>query len=84
MDMILTGFTSLYVLFYKESSKEAVSATNELSRYKGPSLPKERKIGQSRYSAESAQVSVLTYIHVSDEPSDIIREIGAFFDRERV
>jgi hypothetical protein len=83
MDLILKGFPSLYVVFFKDFLYEEVSATSYLSQRKGPSLPADRKVDHLRYSVESAQVSVLTYIHVSDEPIDIIREMGAFFCRDQ-
>lgn len=83
MDMILIGSPCLYVIFYKDFSGTGASATNYLSKCKGPSLPEERMPQHLRYSNESAQVSVFTYVHVSDEIIDIIREIGAFFCREQ-
>jgi hypothetical protein len=82
MDMILLNYPCLYILFFTPSFPSGVSATQYLSQKKGPSSPNYRKENQLRYSVKSAQVSVLTFIHVADEPIDIIREWGAFFDNE--
>jgi hypothetical protein len=80
MDMIMPVGESVYVLL-RETSPTEVPATTRLSAAKGPSLPASRKPGQLRWIAGPAQASVLTYVHVADEPADIVREMAVFFDR---
>ncbi|MGK4579917.1 hypothetical protein [Kitasatospora sp. HPMI-4] len=80
MDMIMPAGTSLYVLL-RDTADSAVPATTRLSGLKGPSRPEDRKPHHLRRLVGPAQASVLTYIHVSDEPADIVRELGIFFDR---
>jgi hypothetical protein len=48
---------------------------------KGPTRPEDREEHHLRRIAGAAQASVLTYVHVADEPADVLRELGVFFDR---
>jgi len=81
MDMIMPATESLYVAMKRAPSEVEVPATTCLSSFKGPSLPENRKPHHLRSLLGKAQVSVLTYVHISDEPADIVRELGIFFDR---
>ena len=84
MDMIMPFGESVYVLLQQTTPTE-IPATTRLSAAKGSSLPAGRRPGQLRWIAGPAQASVLTYVHVADEPADIIREMAVFFDRpERI
>lgn len=80
MDMIMPSGPSLYVLF-RHAGRSAMPACTRLSEAKGPSLPEGRRGHHLRRIAGPAQASVLTYVHVSDEPADILRELGVLFDR---
>lgn len=80
MDMIMSAGPSLYVLF-NHAGRSAMPACTRLSEAKGPSLPERRSGHHLRRIAGPAQASVLTYVHVSDEPADILRELGVLFDR---
>ncbi|GHE29892.1 hypothetical protein GCM10017673_35840 [Streptosporangium violaceochromogenes] len=80
MDMIMPVGRSLYVLLRGEGTPLAPACTR-LSTLKGPSLPAERHEHHLRRIAGPAQASVLTYVHVADEPADIVRELGVLFDR---
>lgn len=79
MDMIMPAAESLYVLLH-DATDSPVPATTRLSSLKGPSRPEDRQASHLRHIAGPAQASVLTYLHVSDEPADIVRELGIFFD----
>jgi hypothetical protein len=81
MDMIMLAADSLYVVVRRTTAETRVPATTSLSTCKGPSLPERREPHHLRRIVGPAQESVLTYVHVSDEPADIVRELGIFFDR---
>ncbi|HVK20208.1 MAG TPA: nucleoside-diphosphate kinase [Actinokineospora sp.] len=81
MDMVLRGEDAVYILLEKPDRPRDVPATSLLSDMKGPSAPEDRRPEHLRSLAGSAQESVLTYVHVADEPADIVRELGVFFDR---
>lgn len=81
MDMIMPASDSLYIVMKRTSATSRVPATTRLSSCKGPSLPEHREPHHLRRLLGVAQVSVLTYVHISDEPADIVRELGIFFDR---
>ncbi|MBN9795610.1 hypothetical protein DMP17_44650 [Pseudonocardia sp. TMWB2A] len=81
MDMVMLGAIGLYVLLRRRPPGTDVPATVMVSRLKGPSAPERRRPEHLRALAGPGQESVLTYIHVSDEPADIVRELGVFFDR---
>lgn len=80
MDLIMPAGESLYVLL-RDTRNSGIPATTRLSGMKGPSRPEDREAYHLRRIAGAAQASVLTYVHVSDEPADIVRELGIFFDR---
>tara|TARA_R110002110_G_scaffold98919_1_gene253003 strand:- start:3352 stop:4320 length:969 start_codon:yes stop_codon:yes gene_type:complete len=78
MDMVLAQTPSILVLWRHNGPFSQVPASVRLSSLKGPSLPAKREPGNLRYQMGRAQVSVLTFIHISDEPADVIRELGVF------
>ncbi|MFC9268299.1 hypothetical protein [Streptomyces zhihengii] len=79
MDLIMPAGESLYVLL-RDTRRAGIPATTRLSAMKGPSRPEDREAHHLRRIAGPGQASVLTYVHVSDEPADIVRELGIFFD----
>lgn len=88
MDALLVGQPAVYALFgHQDHRREDGPLCQRVSRLKGPSDPTRREPGQLRFSTRNAQVSVLTFVHVPDEPLDLLRELGAFFgvaDRWRI
>jgi hypothetical protein len=83
MDMIMPATDSLYVLMRRISGDTKVPASTQLSSQKGPSLPEHRQPHHLRALVGRPQVSVLTYLHIADEPADLVRELGVFFDRSQ-
>jgi hypothetical protein len=81
MDMILTRGRSILVLYREEPPDVRLPTTVWVSEMKGPSLPGDRVPGQLRFVLGEAQVSVLTFVHISDEPADLVRELGVFLPR---
>ncbi|KOU62161.1 hypothetical protein ADK57_25150 [Streptomyces sp. MMG1533] len=82
MDLLLQDETGLYVMLERTDPDPALPATVLLNEIKGATPPEKRLPHQLRSLAGPTQLSVVTYIHVSDEPADVIREMGVFFDRE--
>ncbi|MYQ84383.1 MULTISPECIES: nucleoside-diphosphate kinase [unclassified Streptomyces] len=80
MDMIMPIGEALYILL-RDTTESEIPATARLSHMKGPTRPEDRKAHHLRRIAGAAQASALTYIHVADEPADILRELGVFFER---
>ncbi|MGW7531114.1 hypothetical protein [Amycolatopsis sp. NPDC054798] len=80
MDLIMPAGESLYVLL-RDTAEAGIPATARLSDLKGPTRPADREEHHLRRIAGGAQASVLTYIHVADEPADILRELGVVFAR---
>ncbi|MFH8978038.1 hypothetical protein [Streptomyces sp. NPDC017890] len=80
MDMIMPTGESLYVLL-RDTAESGMPATARLGGMKGPTRPEDRQPHHLRHIAGGAQASVLTYVHVADEPADVLRELGVFFDR---
>lgn len=56
------------------------SASERLSELKGSSLPGDRPAGSLRSVLRSPN-QVLNFVHVADEPMDLIREAGILLDR---
>ncbi|WP_159080497.1 nucleoside-diphosphate kinase [Nocardia suismassiliense] len=81
MDLLLRGEQAMYILLERPMQTHEGAATTLLSRMKGPSDPALRTEQHLRFRAGAAQESVITYVHVADEPIDILREMGVFFDR---
>jgi hypothetical protein len=82
MDLLLEDETGLYVMLERTDPDPALPATVLLNEIKGATPPDKRLPHQLRSLAGPTQLSVVTYIHVSDEPADVVREMGVFFDRE--
>ncbi|WFU25152.1 nucleoside-diphosphate kinase [Bradyrhizobium sp. CB1717] len=78
MDMLLTCGRSIMVLYRQDLPDAQLPTTVWLSEMKGPSLPAGRAPGHLRFVLGKAQVSVLTFVHISDEPADVVRELGVF------
>ncbi|MFS8184750.1 hypothetical protein ACMG4P_24775 [Pseudovibrio denitrificans] len=85
MDMILSHAPSILIMFHKTEKTKLdphLPLTLQLSEMKGPSDPLKRSPSDFRSLLGDAQVSVLTYLHISDEPADVIREMGIFLSKQ--
>jgi hypothetical protein len=83
MDMIMGKTESLYVALRDVRPSQDYPASIRLSDYKGPSLPQRRRPDHLRAQLAPVQVSVLTYVHTPDEPADLVRDLGLFFETRR-
>ncbi|WP_331755736.1 nucleoside-diphosphate kinase [Streptomyces sp. NBC_01643] len=79
-DIVNSQSESLMVFFADISSRLEMPASVRLGHLKGSANPAERGPGHLRDALNSPN-RVLTMIHCPDEPSDIVRELGVFFDR---
>ena len=77
-EQIMTSFDSLLVIV-RRSSPIRVPTTVYLTDLKGPSLPADRKPEHLRTVLNSTN-PVLNFVHTADEPADVIRELGIYFD----
>jgi nucleoside diphosphate kinase len=82
MDLLLQDEQGLYVMLERQETDPALPATAVLNEIKGATPPEKRLPGQLRTIAGTTQVSVVTYVHASDEPADVVREMGVFLDRD--
>lgn len=82
MDMILKRCPSIYLLLSHPSPPCRGSVTTWLSSMKGSSAPEDRKATDLRAMIPGPQASVITYVHVPDEPADVVRDLGLFFGKK--
>lgn len=81
MDLLLTACDAIYVLLRDLDPDPGVPSTTRVSQSKGPADPSRRRPDDLRSRIGPAQESVVTYVHVPDEPADAVRELGVHFDR---
>lgn len=75
-DLINSAGPSLLVVLRDErAGRDQVPATVRLTDYKGPSRPEHRRADQLR-SILGVTDRLLNYMHTSDEPADLVRELG--------
>ncbi len=58
----------------------SLPASVRLAKLKGTSVPEKRTAGDMRTVLRPPN-RFLNFVHVADEPADIVRELGIFFDR---
>lgn len=76
-------YTSTEVLMFvlqDISPQGFLPASVRLSQLKGHGLPEKRTSSDLRTVLRSPN-GILTFVHVADEPLDVVRELGIFFDR---
>lgn len=78
VDRLLTATPSLLVVIGECESGE-VPASVRLGSLKGPSEPSLRRAGEIRHEL-GVLTSLFNFIHTSDEPLDVVREIGVALD----
>ncbi|MEJ1962180.1 MAG: hypothetical protein WDO56_11810 [Gammaproteobacteria bacterium] len=69
----------LVFLCRDRSAGLALPAAARLSELKGSFLPQQRSVSSMR-SVLRPPNRVLNFVHVSDEPADVVRELGIYFD----
>ncbi|MFL6161962.1 MAG: nucleoside-diphosphate kinase [Jatrophihabitantaceae bacterium] len=77
-EQVMTSFDSLVVIV-RRARPIRVPTTVYLTDLKGPSLPADRKPEHLRTVLKSTN-AILNFVHTADEPADVIRELGIYFD----
>jgi len=80
-ERIMTCFDSLLIVV-RRSRPIRVPTTVYLTDLKGPSLPADRKPEHLRTLLDSDN-PILNFVHTADEPADVVRELGIYFDAAR-
>jgi len=58
-------------------------ASVRLARMKGPAQPELRVPGQLRYELRAPN-RIVSYVHIPDEPADIVRDLSVMFERREM
>jgi hypothetical protein len=75
----LTSYCPSYFLIFEAPKTLTEIASTHLSRLKGSAIESQRNEGHFRSILQPIN-RMLNYLHVSDEPADVIREIGVLLD----
>lgn len=70
-----------FAFLLRDVTSDGTPASVRLSRLKGAAIASQRKPGELR-AVLKAPNSVLNFVHVTDEPADIVREVGIFFGEQ--
>jgi hypothetical protein len=78
---LLTAATPSVLIMLRDAAPlPGIPASVRLARLKGSPQPWERRPGDLRTELRSSN-RMITFIHVADEPADLVRELGILFDR---
>lgn len=83
LDLIMTSGHSLCVLFHDVTRRVSAPATVHLTYLKGTAIVKNRRKCHLRTLAGPKVANILSYVHVSDDPADVLREIALLFPGRR-
>jgi hypothetical protein len=75
-----TSTATLAFLLRDERPEQGLPASVRLAHLKGNAIAAKRKPGELRSKLHPPN-SVLNFVHVPDEPADIVRELGILWDR---
>jgi nucleoside diphosphate kinase len=75
---------ALYLIVRDRTTRMCAPATVHLTYLKGTAVISRRKPGHLRTVAGPAVANLLSYVHVSDDPADMLREMAVLFDRVAV
>jgi hypothetical protein len=82
LNHILRLGPSIYVLFLDSTQRHSAPATVHLTYLKGPTVFARRKKHHLRTIAGPSVASVLSYLHASDDPADVVREMAVLLGRQ--
>jgi nucleoside diphosphate kinase len=80
MSTLLYTSAEMLMVLLRGTAGDGVPASVRLSGLKGSADPQKRHPGQLR-TALAPPNSIINFVHVADEPADIVREIAIFLDR---
>ena len=82
MSVMHSASDSLLLLLRDDRYDGTVPGATRLADLKGAADPAKRKPHELRAVLEPPN-SVINFVHVADEPADVVRELGIFLDREQ-
>ncbi|MFI0373784.1 hypothetical protein ACH35V_38500 [Actinomadura sp. 1N219] len=78
---LLLSLGPLYGFLLRDTAPvDGTPASVRLARLKGPAIPARQRPGQLRREL-GAPCRLVTYVHIPDEPADIIRDLSVMLDR---
>lgn len=83
LDLIMTSGYSLYILFRDVTKRQLAPATVHLTYLKGTAIVENRRKWHLRTMAGPKVGNILSYVHVSDDPADVLREMALLFPRHQ-
>jgi hypothetical protein len=83
LDLLMTSGHSLYILFHDATRRVSAPATVHLTYLKGTAIVANRRKWHLRTLAGPKVANILSYVHVADDPADLIREIALLFPKRR-
>src|SRR5580658_1224326 len=83
LDLIMTSAPSLYILFRDATERVSAPATVHLTYLKGTAIVENRRKWHLRTMAGPKVANIVSYVHVSDDPADMVREIALLFPRRQ-
>jgi hypothetical protein len=78
--MLYTACDTLLLVLWDTRFTGVVPATVRLSSLKGSAAPEKRNHGHLREALRTPN-RLLNFVHVADEPADVVRELGILLDR---
>lgn len=79
LQRLLCAGPSIYIVLRDYSQRRSTPAAGHVTYLKGPTLMSRRKPLHLRSLAGPAIANILSYIHVSDDPADFLRELAILF-----
>lgn len=79
---IILSLGPIYGFIARDIRGQGVASVR-LARMKGPALPERRSPGQLRHELRAPN-RIVSYVHIPDEPADIIRDLSVLFDRREM
>lgn len=77
---IFAAGTAVYVVLRDDNPRELAPATVNVTYLKGTAIVKNRRRWHLRTVAGPHIANLLSYVHVSDDPIDLVREMAVLFD----
>jgi hypothetical protein len=80
---LCTAGPSIYVLLRDASRRVSAPATVHLTHLKGPTLIRKRQPGHLRSITGPKLANLISYLHIADDPADLIRDMALLFNPEQ-
>ncbi|KVW47260.1 nucleoside-diphosphate kinase [Burkholderia ubonensis] len=80
MDRLMTSAPSVYVVLRDLRSRTMTPATVHATYIKGATVAAKRKRDHLRSLVGPPIANLLSYIHMADDPADLVREMAVLFD----